>query len=98
MGKLTMNVAIQLEAAQYIYARIEGNPVQALRHQTDGQVMPSIFPHPGRERTASATQQDSDGADNTESPEMESGTVATVPSISTDVPAWPTAERHGEPC
>ena len=51
MGKLTTNVAIQLEAAKYIYARIEGNPVQALRHSTDGTMQPMIFLHPGRDST-----------------------------------------------
>lgn len=48
-GKLTKNVAIQLEAVKYIYARIEGNPVQAMRFQAEGAVMPLIFLHPGRE-------------------------------------------------
>lgn len=48
-GKLTMNVALQLEAAKYVYARIEGNPVQAMRHQVEGQVNQLIFLHPGRE-------------------------------------------------
>ncbi len=62
-GKLTSNVAIQLEAMKYIDARIEGNPVQAMRHQTDGTIMPLIFLHPGREPAASSTQPDSDRSD-----------------------------------
>ena len=41
--------ALQLEAIKYIYARIEGNPIQAMRHQIDGQVGALIFLHPGRE-------------------------------------------------
>ena len=41
--------ALQLEAIKYVFARIEGNPIQAMRHQIDGQVGALIFLHPGRE-------------------------------------------------
>ena len=41
--------ALQLEAIKYIYARIEGNPIQAMRHQIEGAVGPLIFLHPGRD-------------------------------------------------
>ena len=40
--------ALQLEAIKYIYARIEGNPIQAMRHQIEGAVGPLIFLHPGK--------------------------------------------------
>ena len=48
-GKLTTSVAVQLDAVKYIYSRIEGSPVQAMRFQAEGAVMPLIFLHPGRE-------------------------------------------------
>ena len=41
--------ALQLEAIKYIYARIEGNPIQAMRHQIEGAVGPLIFLHPGKD-------------------------------------------------
>ena len=41
--------ALQLEAIKYIYARIEGNPIQAMRHQIEGQVGALIFLHPGKD-------------------------------------------------
>lgn len=47
-----VSAAVQLEAIKYIYARIEGNPVQAMRFQADGVVMPLIFLHPGKEAPA----------------------------------------------
>ena len=40
--------ALQLEAIKYIYARIEGSPIQAMRHQIEGAVGPLIFLHPGK--------------------------------------------------
>lgn len=67
MGKLTTNVAIQLEAAKYIYARIEGNPVQALRHSTDGTMQPMIFLHPGRNATGG--EADSSAISQSEAPD-----------------------------
>ena len=67
MGKLTNNVAIQLEAAKYIYARIEGNPVQALRHSTDGTMQPMIFLHPGRNGTGG--EADSSAISQSEAPD-----------------------------
>ena len=48
-GKTAESQAIQLEAMKYVFARIEGNPIQAMRHQIDGQVGALIFLHPGRE-------------------------------------------------
>ena len=44
--------ALRLEAIKYIYSRIEGNPVQAMRFQAEGDVMPLIILHPGREAPA----------------------------------------------
>ena len=44
--------ALRLEAIKYIYSRIEGNPVQAMRFQAEGDVLPMIFLHPGREAPA----------------------------------------------
>ena len=44
--------ALRLEAIKYIYSRIEGNPVQAMRFQAEGAVMPMIILHPGREAPA----------------------------------------------
>ncbi|KKM13487.1 hypothetical protein LCGC14_1715750 [marine sediment metagenome] len=40
---------LRLEAIKYIYARIEGSPVQAMRFSAEGDMMPLIFLHPGRE-------------------------------------------------
>ena len=40
--------ALQLEAIKYIYARIEGSPIQAMRHSSDGSIGPMIFIHPGK--------------------------------------------------
>ena len=42
-------VSTRLEAIKYIYARIEGNPIQAMRHQIDGQVGALIFLPPGKD-------------------------------------------------
>ena len=47
--------ALQLEAIKYIYARIEGNPIQAMRHQIEGAVGPLIFLHPGKAIEAQST-------------------------------------------
>ena len=47
-GKISASVQVRLEAVKYIYARIEGNPIQAMRHQIEGAVGPLIFLHPGR--------------------------------------------------
>ncbi len=40
---------LRLEAIKYIYARIEGSPVQAMRFQAEGDMVPLIFLHPGKE-------------------------------------------------
>ena len=44
--------ALRLEAIKYIYSRIEGNPVQAMRFQAEGVIPSLIFLHPGREAPA----------------------------------------------
>lgn len=44
----SLSAATRLEAIKYIYARIEGNPLTAIRHQVEGQVSSLIFLHPGR--------------------------------------------------
>ncbi len=41
--------ALQLEAIKYIYSRIEGTPVQSMRHSTDGSMGAMIFLHPGKQ-------------------------------------------------
>ena len=48
-GKTAESQAIQLEAMKYVFARIEGNPIQAMRHQIEGAVGPLIFLHPGKD-------------------------------------------------
>ncbi len=57
-GESEDSTAMRLQAIQYIYARIEGNPVQAMRFQAEGNVMPLIFLHPGK--TAPAIQEPAD--------------------------------------
>ena len=64
-GKTKATVQVQLDAAKYIYARIEGNPLQALRHSTDGTIQPMIFLHPGRDTPAPPPETASDSPDNT---------------------------------
>lgn len=49
--------SLQLEAIKYIYARIEGNPIQAMRHQIEGAVGPLIFLHPGKVIEAQSNQE-----------------------------------------
>ena len=49
MARDTRQPALRLEAIKYIWARIEGSPVQAMRFQTDSQMVPLIFLHPGKE-------------------------------------------------
>ncbi|KKM91471.1 hypothetical protein LCGC14_1228100 [marine sediment metagenome] len=48
-GESGDGTAMRLEAIKYIYARIEGSPVQAMRFSAEGDMMPLIFLHPGRE-------------------------------------------------
>ena len=47
--------ALQLEAIKYVFARIEGSPIQAMRHQIEGAVGPLIFLHPGKVIEAQST-------------------------------------------
>ena len=57
--------ALQLEAIKYIYARIEGNPIQAMRHQIEGAVGPLIFLHPGKDVIEAQSNQELDSEANT---------------------------------
>ena len=56
-GKTAESQAIQLEAMKYVFARIEGNPIQAMRHQIEGAVGPLIFLHPGKAIEAQSNQE-----------------------------------------
>ena len=60
--------ALRLEAIKYIYSRIEGNPVQAMRFQAEGDVLPLIFLHPGREAPAVIEAESTRVADNDNEP------------------------------
>ncbi len=51
-GESGDGTAMRLQAIQYIYARIEGSPVQAMRFSAEGDMVPLIFLHPGREAPA----------------------------------------------
>ena len=56
-GETAESQAIQLEAMKYVFARIEGNPIQAMRHQIEGAVGPLIFLHPGKVIEAQSNQE-----------------------------------------
>ena len=56
-GESEDSTAMRLEAIKYIYARIEGNPLQAMRHSSDGSIVPLIFLHPGMDAPAPKVEQ-----------------------------------------
>ena len=60
--------ALRLEAIKYIYSRIEGNPVQAMRFQAEGAIPSLIFLHPGREAPAVIEAESTRVADNDNEP------------------------------
>ena len=70
---VNVSAAVQLEAIKYIYARIDGSPVQAMRFQADGTVMPLIFLHPGNEAPALDYPGSNDAVDGANEPASDGG-------------------------